>query len=95
MYSSNFNPLSKHSQERWQGIYGALMHGSSLPPVTLIEIGGRYFVRDGHHRISVARALGRLDIEAEVTAWDVNGPLPWEMAAPVHQQGWVKSTAAA
>jgi hypothetical protein len=37
-------------------------------------------VRDGHHRISVARALGQRDIEAEVTVWQVTGPLPWEPA---------------
>jgi hypothetical protein len=52
-----------------------------LPPVVLVQVGDVYFVRDGHHRISVARALGQLDIEAEVTVWEVAGPLPWD--APV------------
>jgi len=37
-----------------------------------------YFVRDGHHRISVAQALGQQDIEAKVVVWQVSGPLPWE-----------------
>ena len=41
--------------------------GSSLPPVDLAKIGELYFVRDGHHRVSVARALGRKDIDAYVT----------------------------
>jgi hypothetical protein len=40
-------------------------------------------VRDGHHRISVARALGQRDVEAEVTVWQVVGPLPWEQPATV------------
>jgi hypothetical protein len=52
--------------------------GTPLPPVKLIQIGDLYFVRDGHHRISVARAMGQEAIEAEVTAWTVMGPLPWE-----------------
>ena len=49
-----------------------------LPPVSLVQVGGCYFVEDGHHRISVARALGETVIDAEVTVWDVSGPLPWE-----------------
>jgi hypothetical protein len=53
----------------------------ALPPVELIQVGDLYFVRDGHHRISVARAVGQRYIEAEVTAWQVSGPLPWEGSA--------------
>jgi hypothetical protein len=56
-----------------------------LPPVVLVQVGDVYFVRDGHHRISVAHALGQLDIEAEVTAWHVSGLLPWD--AP-EQRSW-------
>ncbi len=44
-----------------------------LPPVELIQIGHEHFVRDGHHRISVARALGEYDIEAEVIALGPTG----------------------
>ena len=44
-----------------------------LEPVQLIQIGDDYFVRDGHHRISVARALGETCIDAEVTVWMVAG----------------------
>jgi len=43
-----------------------LMSNEVLPPVELIRTGGIYFVRDGHHRISVARALGEAYIDAEV-----------------------------
>jgi hypothetical protein len=46
--------------------------------VELIQIGEVYFVQDGHHRISVARALGQRTIEAQVVVWQVSGPLPWE-----------------
>jgi hypothetical protein len=36
-----------------------------LPPVQIIQTYEGYFVRDGYHRISVARALGQAAIEAE------------------------------
>jgi hypothetical protein len=44
-----------------------MRRGESMPPVDLLRIGEIYFVRDGHHRVSVARALGRTDIDAHVT----------------------------
>lgn len=42
----------------------------------------RSLVRDGHHGISVARAFGQEQIDAEVMVWDLVGPLPWEAQAP-------------
>jgi len=57
--------------------------GISLPPIELVQVGNKYYVRDGHHRISVARRLGKIDVDAEVTAWDVSGPLPWEKQARI------------
>ena len=59
-------------------VAGAQIQGVPLPTVDLIQVGDRYFVRDGHHRISVARTLGRHFIEAEVTVYQMSGPLPWE-----------------
>ena len=44
----------------------AKLDGTVLPPVELIQVGDIYFVRDGHHRISVARALGEEYIDAEI-----------------------------
>ena len=44
-----------------------MRRGDSLPPVDLVKVGEIYFVRDGHHRVSVARALGLNDIDAYVT----------------------------
>ena len=41
--------------------------GESMPPIDVYRIGELHFVRDGHHRVSVARALGRADIDAYVT----------------------------
>jgi uncharacterized ParB-like nuclease family protein len=54
---------------RWQSIAQAELSGESLPPVQLIQVGKVYYVRDGHHRISVAKALGRATVDAEVTLW--------------------------
>ena len=41
--------------------------GDTLPPVELLRVGDRYFVRDGHHRISIAKALGHNSVDAVVT----------------------------
>ena len=80
-FDARFNPRQSATLERWVSVYSAIYQGIGLPPVSLIEIRGKYFVRDGHHRISVARRLGKVDVDAEVTAWDVSGPLPWEKQA--------------
>ena len=77
-FDRDFNPLRDHNQGRWQRIAAARQRGKAMPPVDLVQVGNLYFVRDGHHRISVAQALGQQDIEAKVVVWQVSGPLPWE-----------------
>jgi hypothetical protein len=66
-FDRSFNPLSGRTMARWLSVARARMLGVPLPPVELIELNGAYFVRDGHHRISVARSLGERFIEADVT----------------------------
>jgi hypothetical protein len=68
-FDRDFNPLHDHNRRRWLRIAAARRRGTPLPPVALIQLGGLYFVQDGHHRISVARALGQPDIEARVMVW--------------------------
>jgi hypothetical protein len=68
-FDRDFNPLKDHNKARWLGVASARQLGKSLPPVKLIQVGDVYFVQDGHHRISVARALGQRDIEAKVVVW--------------------------
>src|SRR5262245_24261204 len=58
-FDAAFHPLQTHTVLRWRSIARAWLDGKILPPVELIRIGDTYFVRDGHHRISVARALGQ------------------------------------
>jgi hypothetical protein len=72
-FDARFYPKGAHTEERWLSVADALCAGKGLAPVQLVRIGRAYFVRDGHHRISVARALGQDAIEAEVVAWDVEG----------------------
>jgi hypothetical protein len=71
-FDYHFHPLSARSRWRWESIATAYNKNMALPPVELIQVDGEYFVRDGHHRISVARAYGQKTIEAEVTVWKVN-----------------------
>lgn len=74
-FDADFRPLKTHNQSRWVGLAAARLRGVVLPPVNLIQVGGVYYVRDGHHRISVARAFGQEHVDAEVTVWDVASPL--------------------
>jgi hypothetical protein len=77
-FDRDFNPLYDQARGRWLSIVKARQQGKALPPVVLVQIGDTYFVQDGHHRISVARALGQTDLEAKVTVWQVAGSVPWE-----------------
>lgn len=77
-FDRSFHPLDDRLRSRWINIAMARSQFTPLPPVSLVQVGNLYFVEDGHHRISVARALGESIIDAEVTVWDVHGPLPWE-----------------
>jgi hypothetical protein len=65
-FTHTFMPRSKVNEERWAQIEMAFQKMETLPPVELYQVGKVYFVRDGHHRISVARANGLREIEADV-----------------------------
>jgi hypothetical protein len=71
-FDRDFNPLSSHTRDRWLSIATARLRGASLPTIDLIQLGNEYFVRDGHHRVSVARALGEAYIDAHVTVWEID-----------------------
>lgn len=65
-FDAHFRPLNSNTQERWQSLYRAWQRGVALPPVELVKRGADYYVRDGHHRLSVARALGQTEIDVVV-----------------------------
>jgi hypothetical protein len=69
-FDADFRPLKPLNRDRWVSVAVAFLQGKALPPVELIRVGQRYFVRDGHHRISVARAYGQYDVDAVVTVWN-------------------------
>jgi len=73
-FDGEFNPLHDLTRDRWLGIASAMQRGQALPPVCLIQVADRFFVRDGHHRISVARALGQETIAAHVVVWRTEEP---------------------
>ena len=61
-----FLPSSDDTAERWKKIDQMMHRSEELPPVSLYKIGDAYFVRDGNHRVSVARQRGVEMIDAEV-----------------------------
>jgi hypothetical protein len=66
-FDRRFRPTSGRVRGRWEQIAAIARRGDPLPPIDLLRIGELHFVRDGHHRVSVSRALGREDIDAYVT----------------------------
>jgi hypothetical protein len=65
-FDAAFMPLRASQEGRWKRIDLAFHRATDLPPVKLYELGGRYYVQDGHHRVSVAHFHGVREIEAEV-----------------------------
>jgi len=65
-FDACFRPLKWHNRERWISVAAARRTGVVLPAVELVQSGDEYYVRDGHHRISVARVSGQLEIDARI-----------------------------
>jgi hypothetical protein len=66
-FDRRFRPTSRRVRYRWQRIAEAMRRGDPMPPIDVYRIGDLHFVRDGHHRVSVATQLGLEVIEAYVT----------------------------
>jgi hypothetical protein len=62
-----FRPTSSRVRPRWERIAMAQRKGQAMPPIDVYRIGELHFVKDGHHRVSVARELGYEVIDAYVT----------------------------
>jgi len=77
-FDIGFHPVNEKSRQRWVNMALAYLVRLPLPPVELTQIGDAYFVRDGHHRISVVRAFGQLAVDAEVITVDAVPPFPWQ-----------------
>ncbi len=61
-----FLPRYSFPLNRWIGIRRAKLEGKELPAIQVYKVGDIYFVKDGHHRVSVARDEGQLYIDAEI-----------------------------
>ncbi len=70
-----FRPLRGANKQRWQSLDVAMNELQCLPPIDVYKTGEVYFVRDGNHRVSVARANGLTHIEANVTEIETVVPL--------------------
>jgi hypothetical protein len=64
-FDHDFRPAAP-TRSRWQRVWLAEHRGTVLPPISVIRVGNTYAVRDGHHRVSVAKARGALTITAIV-----------------------------
>ena len=65
-FDPKFRPRTGLSRQRFERIDEAARRGEPLPPIDVYRIGDIYFVRDGHHRVAVHRALDLPEIEADV-----------------------------
>jgi nucleotide-binding universal stress UspA family protein len=74
-FTRSFLPLQDSDEARWARVAVKNMSLDGLPPIEVYQVGEVYFVRDGNHRVSVARQLGASQIEAYVTRIDTRVPL--------------------
>ena len=64
-FDHEFRP-AKRTRKRWLRVWVGEHTPAGLPPIDVVRIGGAYAIRDGHHRVSVARARGAVTIDAVV-----------------------------
>lgn len=74
-FSAAFFPKRELLRNRWESIDSAMIGDVILPPISVYSLGGYYFVRDGNHRVSVAKSKGVEFIDAEVVELDSQIPL--------------------
>jgi hypothetical protein len=79
-FDRQFLPLTDELRQRWSRVEQARIQAVDLPPVDLYKVGDIYFVRDGNHRVSVARQQGVDYIDASVIELLVDIPLGPELS---------------
>jgi hypothetical protein len=60
---------NRAAADRWKPLWLAYRLGDPVPPVSVYRIDGRYWLCDGHHRVSVLRHQGAATVDALVTEW--------------------------
>lgn len=82
-FDRDFHPRRRGMVDRWVQVAQAIVDTNIiLPPIEVVQANDNYYVIDGHHRVSAARALGRLYVRANVTEW-VLAPRHGEEESPV------------
>jgi hypothetical protein len=71
-FDDQFRPLKKNLRDRWVNIL-LIYQNEDWPPILVHKVGDHYYVEDGHHRVSVARALGIAFIQAKVWEYATDG----------------------
>jgi hypothetical protein len=75
-FDRHFLPTQSFTRPRWESVDIANITDVPLPPVQLYKVGNVYFVKDGNHRVSVAKEKGVEYIDAEVIDCPTTVPLP-------------------
>lgn len=78
-FTRDFKPRTDSAAQRWESVKAGTLGMMGLPPIDVFQIGEAYFVRDGHHRVSVARELDFEYIEAYVTEVHTKVPVTPDM----------------
>ena len=74
-FDASFRPVRRELKARWARVDDLVQQGVTMPPVDVYQLGELYFVKDGHHRVSVARHLGWDTIPAHVIEVRTRAPL--------------------
>lgn len=70
-FDCDFLPVRRGSRARWIGVATAMMDDIyQMPVIEIVQVGEHYYVIDGNHRVSAARAMNKLFIDANVTRWE-------------------------
>jgi len=78
-FTREFMPRHRDMQDRWSRVYAQMHSMEGVPPIDVYQVDDVYFVRDGNHRVSIARQLGYDTIQAHVTEIDTPIDLEPEM----------------
>ena len=78
-FNKNFFPKIDTLQPRWTAIHRVMETNKPLPPISVYKIDDYYFVRDGNHRVSVAKIRKMKYIDAEVTEYEIDVPITKEL----------------
>ncbi|MBN1483696.1 MAG: universal stress protein [Chloroflexia bacterium] len=96
-FNRSFLPLRDSDEDRWVRVKVATEDLAGLPPIEVYQIGAAYFVRDGNHRVSVARQMGTGHIQAYVTEVQSKVPLspdvqPDELLVKAEYAAFIEAT---